>query len=86
METQNTYDTGHDDIVKTHLHGGNMPSSGAGSEEFYGGGGGSLSNGLCCKTPFMTTQPEELGMGTAGPNQLPIGPSEESAARGHKFG
>lgn len=86
METQNTYEAGGDDIVKNHLHGGNMPQAGPGQEEFMGDSSGSLGSGLCCKTPFMDMQPEELGMGTAGPNQVPIGPAEHAASRGHKFG
>jgi len=80
------YEAGKEDVVKKELHGGNFPMSTAGAEDFGEVSGGSLANGLCCKKPFMDELPEELGMGTAGPNQTPIGPAAHSAKRGHRFG
>ena len=67
-------------------HGMNYPESTAEAEDFGEVSGGTLANGLYCKKPFMDYMPEELGMGTAGPNQTPIGPAEHTAPRGHRWG
>lgn len=73
--------------MEGNLHGGNFPNSTAGAEDFgHGAGGGTLQNGLSMKAGFMDYEPEQLGMGTVGPNEVPIGPAEGSAARGHRFG
>jgi len=79
--------TGKDmDYGYTDPHGRNYPESTAQAEDFGEVSGGTLANGLYCKKPFMDYLPEELGMGTAGPNQTPIGPAEHSAPRGHRWG
>lgn len=83
---EDTYNINSKDVVKEELHGDNRPVSHAGSEEFGEVSGGSLANGLFCKKPFMSEYPEEHGSGTAGPNQMPIGPSTGSAGRGHRWG
>lgn len=86
MDGYDVYEAGKEDVVGSKLHGGNFPHSSAGPDEFGPEGGGSVVNGLSMKSSFMDYDPEDCGMGTAGPNQLPIGPARESAGRGHRFG
>jgi len=68
-----------------YLEGGNDPHKKTSSEDFGNSEGGSVHKGLACHKP-ITEEPEYLGMGTCGPNQLPCGPAMGPAARGHHFG
>lgn len=68
------------------LHGGNFPTGGSTPEFDTAGGGGDLSAGLSARDPFVDEMPEQMGMGTVGPNQMPIGCEKGSAKRGHRWG
>lgn len=72
--------------MDTELHGGNYPQKGPGEEDFGDTTGGALNKGLAMQKRFMDEMPEEMGLGNAGPNQMPIGCPAHSAKRGHRFG
>ena len=68
------------------LHGGNYPTSKAGSEDFGPSNGGSTTTGLSHQVGFMGEDPASLGLDSVGENQRPMRTPATPADRGHRFG